>query len=328
MAKVWKLHSVRVFCLFSLAVAAESQTAASPTQTVPTDVFAGASAPATPNVPADLMKSGDSTLRLGTGDLIEVSVYNVPELNTKTRVGSSGDVYLPLVDYVHVAGLTINDAEAVIEKRLDQGGFVKNPHVQLFVSEYTSAGASLLGEITRPGVYPVLGDQRLFDLISAAGGFTDKAGKTATVTHRGQASIAVPISRNLEDHPESNIPVFAGDTISVRQADVIYVVGDVLRPSGFLMQSGHLSVLQAIALAGGANSTAKLGGARIIRKTPSGLTETPVPMKKLLQAKADDIQMQPDDILFIPTSARKMLEGRTAEAAIQMATSAALITVR
>ena len=84
----------------------------------------------------------------------------------------------------------------------------------------------------------------------------------------------------------------------------------------------------AAALAGGANSTAKLGGARIIRKTPSGLTETPVPMKKLLQAKADDIQMQPDDILFIPTSARKMLEGRTAEAAIQMATSAALITVR
>ena len=328
MAKVWKLYSVRVLCLLSLAVAAESQTAASPTQTVPTDVFAGASTSATPNAPADLMKGGDSTLHLGTGDLIEVSVYNVPELNTKTRVGSSGDVYLPLVDYVHVAGLTINDAEAVIEKRLDQGGFVKNPHVQLFVSEYTSAGASLLGEVTRPGVYPVLGDQRLFDLISAAGGFTDKAGKTATVTHRGQASIAVPISRNLEDHPESNIPVFAGDTISVRQADVIYVVGDVLRPSGFLMQSGHLSVLQAIALAGGANSTAKLGGARIIRKTPSGLTETPVPMKKLLQAKADDIQMQPDDILFIPTSARKMLEGRTAEAAIQMATSAALITVR
>ena len=328
MAKVWKLHSVCVLYLLSIAVAAESQTAASPTQTVPTDVFAGASTPATPNAPADLMKGGDSTLRLGTGDLIEVSVYNVPELNTKTRVGSSGDVYLPLVDYVHVAGLTINDAEAVIEKRLDQGGFVKNPHVQLFVSEYTSAGASLLGEVTKPGVYPVLGDQRLFDLISAAGGFTDKAGKSATVTHRGQASIAVPISRNLEDHPESNIPVFAGDTISIRQADVIYVVGDVLRPSGFLMQSGHLSVLQAIALAGGANSTAKLGGARIIRKTPSGLTETPVPMKKLLQAKADDIQMQPDDILFIPTSARKMLEGRTAEAAIQMATSAALITVR
>jgi polysaccharide export outer membrane protein len=94
------------------------------------------------------------------------------------------------------------------------------------------------------------------------------------------------------------------------------------------MESGHVSVLQAIALAGGANSTAKLGGARIIRKGPSGLTETPVPLKKLLQAKADDIQMQADDILFVPTSARKLLEGRTAEAALQMATSASLIAVR
>ena len=89
--------------------------------------------------------------------------------------------------------------------------------------------------------------------------------------------MTVPISRNLEEHPDSNIPVFAGDTISVRRADVIYVVGEVSRPSGFLMDSGHLSVLQAIALAGGTTSTAKLNGARIIRKGPSGLTEVPVP---------------------------------------------------
>jgi polysaccharide export outer membrane protein len=94
------------------------------------------------------------------------------------------------------------------------------------------------------------------------------------------------------------------------------------------MQSGHLSVLQAIALAGGANSTAKLSGARIVHKGPSGLSETPVPLKKLLQAKADDIELQPDDILFVPTSARKLLAGRTAEAALQMATGVALITVR
>jgi polysaccharide biosynthesis/export protein len=117
-------------------------------------------------------------------------VYNVPELSTKTRVSGAGDVYLPVVDYVHIAGLTISEAEAAIEKRLDQGGFVKNPHVHLFVDEYTSAGASVLGEVARPGVYPVLGDQHLFDLISAAGGFTDKAGKSITVTHRGQAPVS------------------------------------------------------------------------------------------------------------------------------------------
>src|SRR5207245_269257 len=80
----------------------------------------------------------DSSVRLGSGDLVEVSVYNIPDLTTKARVSSSGDLYLPLIDYVHVSGLTIDEAEAVIEKRLDQGGFVKSPHVQLFVSEYTS----------------------------------------------------------------------------------------------------------------------------------------------------------------------------------------------
>jgi polysaccharide export outer membrane protein len=328
MEKLWKLHSICSLCFLFLAIAAKGQPALTPTPVVTTGAFSDASTPAHPTPAATLANAGDSAVRLGTGDLISVSVYNVPELNTKTRVSSAGDVYLPLVDYVHVGGLTINEAETVIEKRLDQGGFVKNPHVQLFIDEYTSGGASVLGEVVKPGVYQVLGDQRLFDLISAAGGFTDKAGKNVTVTHRGQAPAVVPISRNLEDHPDSNIPVLAGDTISVRRADVVYVVGDVLRPSGFLMENGHLSVLQAIALAGGANSTAKLNGARIIHKGPSGLTETPVPLKKLLQAKASDLQMEADDILFVPTSARKFLESRTAEAALQMAASAALITVR
>jgi polysaccharide biosynthesis/export protein len=320
MRKVWN-HSVCCLCVFLSAIYAGAQTV--PSSPDPASTL---SAPAKPESPSEI--GGDSVLRLGTGDLIEVSVYNVPDLSTKTRVGSAGDIYLPLVDYVHVAGLTINEAEAVIEKRLDQGGFVKNPHVHLFVDEYTSAGASVLGEVTRPGVYPVLGDQRLFDLISAAGGFTEKAGKNVTVTHRDKTPIVVPISRDVMEHPDSNIAIAPGDTINVSQADIVYVVGDVLRPSGFLMQSGHMSVLQAIALAGGTTSTAKLSGARVVHKGPSGLSETPVPLKKLLQAKADDIELQPNDILFVPTSARKFLESRTAEAALQMAASAALITVR
>ena len=329
MVIVGEFRIVRIgalLCATFLAVTALAQTTAqsNPVKTgavFPADSTAALAKPST-------TRSGDSTIRLGTGDLVEVSVYNVPELSTKTRISNAGDVYLPLIDYVHVGGLTLDEAEAVIEKRLNQGGFVKNPHVQLFVHEYTSEGASVLGEVAKPGVYPILGDQRLFDLISAAGGFSERAGKSITVTHRGQPAITVPLSRNLEDHPESNISVFAGDTVSVRRADVIYVVGDVARPSGLLMDSGHLTVLQAIALAGGTTSTAKLNGTRIIRKGPTGLSETPVPLKKLLQAKANDIPMEADDILFVPTSARKYLEGRTAEAALQLATSASLIAVR
>ena len=273
----------------------------------------------------------DGKVRLGIGDLVELSVYAVPELNTRTRVSSGGDLYLPLIDYVHVEGLTIEDGERVIERRLDQGGFVRSPHVQLFVADFSSAGANVLGEVGKPGVYPVLGEQKLFDAISAAGGLSDRAGKSVSITHRAQPDkpVTLTISRNLDEHPESNVPVFAGDTIMVRRADVIYVVGDVSHPSGFLMDNnGHLSVLQAIALAGGTTGTAKLSGTRIIRKAPAGLTEIPVPLKKVLEAKADDIALQAEDILFVPTSARKMISGRTAEAAAQLATGVGLVALR
>jgi polysaccharide export outer membrane protein len=274
------------------------------------------------------LPGGDSAVRLGAGDLIEVSVYNVAELNTKLRVSTTGEIYLPLIDYVHVAGLTLDEAEAVIERRLDRGGFVKNPHVQIFVQEYNSAGASVLGEVTKPGVYPILGDQKLFSLISTAGGLTDRAGKSITVTHRGQPPVTVPISHNIEDHPESNIAVLPGDMVTIRRADIVYVVGEVNRPSGFLMDSGQISVLQAIALAGGTNSTAKLNAARIVRKGPSGLIIVPVQLKKLMEAKISDLPMQADDILFVPTSARKLLQARTAEAAVQMATTAGIVAIR
>jgi polysaccharide biosynthesis/export protein len=230
-----------------------------------------------------------------------------------------------------VDGLTINDAAVAIEKRLDQGGFIRNPHVQIFVDESTSNTASVLGEVTKPGVYPVTGQQTLFSVISAAGGLTDRAGKSITITRRDHPdkSVAVTITHNLEDHPESNIAVFSGDTIMVRRADVIYVVGEVSHPSGFLMDNNNrLTVLQAIALAGGTARFAKLSEVRILRKGPAGVNEVPVPLKKILQAKANDVPLQPEDILFVPTSARKMLTGKTTDAVMQMATAASIVAIR
>lgn len=313
-----------LYALITFGIAGFAQTA------VPISQPATA-APDPPTVAAHdpaVAGGGDSAVRLGAGDLIEVSVYNVPELDTKLRVSTTGEIYLPLIDYVHVAGLTLDEAEAVIERRLDRGGFVKSPHVQIFVQEYNSAGASVLGEVTKPGVYPILGDQKLFSLISTAGGLTDRAGKNITVTHRDQPPVTVPISHNIEDHPESNITVLPGDIVTIRRADIVYVVGEVNRPSGFLMDSGHISVLQAIALAGGTNSTAKLNAARIVRKGPSGLVIVPVQLKKLMEAKISDLPMEADDILFVPTSARKLMQARTAEAAVQMATAAGIVAIR
>jgi polysaccharide export outer membrane protein len=313
---------------FLLLVALPSEIVAQAARTQETSVPAEHTV-ATSEIHEDAATHAVSSLRLGAGDLVEVGVYNVAELTTKARVSSSGEIYLPLIDYVHVAGLTAEEAEGLIQKRLSDGGFVKNPHVTLFVDQYASQGASVLGEVARPGVYPVPGQQRLFDLISAAGGFTEKAGRSITITHRDQPDkpVTVPLSRNVTDNPESNLTILPGDTIIVRKADLVYVVGDVGRPSGFLMDSGHLTVLQAIALAGGTTRTANLGGARIIRRGSGGISETPVELKKILRAKAPDMTMQADDILFVPTSATKALTGRAVEAAMQAATAVSVVAI-
>ena len=273
-----------------------------------------------PDVAQSSPRERNHSLQLGVGDLIEMTVYDVPELTTKTRISSTGDIYCALIGPTHVAGLTTEEAAQLIQKRLS--AFLKAPYVSLFVTEYASQGASLLGEVAKPGVYPVLGDQHLFDLISTAGGLTDKAGHSITITHRSDPDkpVTVPLSRNLSDHPESNIKVFPADTIVVRRADIVYVVGDVGRPSGLLMDANGLTILQAVALSGGTTRTAKLSGVRILRKSPSGMTETPVELKKIMQAKAPDVSLQANDILVVPSSTGKILAGRTLEAAMQAAT--------
>jgi polysaccharide export outer membrane protein len=114
--------------------------------------------------------------------------------------------------------------------------------------------------------------------------------------------------------------------IAVRRADIVYVVGEVVRPSGFLMDTGSLSVLQAIALAGGVNRTAKLNAVRIIHRTPEGtITETPIELKKILALKAPDLPMRNDDILLVPTNTAKLAAGRAAEAAVALATGLTLV---
>src|SRR6202050_800474 len=265
----------------------------------------------TASVSAEIPGQTGSSLRLGQGDLLEVNVYNVPELSTKARVGNSGDVYLPLIDYVHVSDLTVEEAQALIEKRLDDGGFVRSAHVTIFIDESAAQGVTILGEVTRPGIYPAPGDRRLYDMISAAGGFTPAAGRKVSVIrqHTQTTPITVNLPRNLADDLQDNIEINPGDTITIPRAPIIYVVGDVGHPAGFLVDNGSLTVLQALALAGGANHTAKMGGTRIIRKGPTGMSETPVPLKKMLEAKVPDVNLQADDILFVPLSGARVAAG-------------------
>jgi polysaccharide export outer membrane protein len=259
-----------------------------------------------------------SSLHLGQGDLIEISVYNVAELSTKARVSSAGDIYLPLVDYVHVGGLTVDEAQSLIQKRLEDGGFVRGAHVTLFVAESTSQGVTILGEVNRPGIYPAMGERKLYDLISAAGGFSATAGRKVSVVRPSSESgtVTLNLPRNLADDLKDDIEILPGDTISVPRAPVIYVVGDVGRPAGLLVDNGSLTVLQALALAGGANHTAKMSGVRIIRKSPTGMTETRVPLKKILEAKSPDLTLQADDILFVPLSGMRQAAAQGLNAAV------------
>jgi polysaccharide biosynthesis/export protein len=285
----------------------------------------------TGNVSAALLIARELSpqLKLGAGDLLEVSVYNVPELSTKARVGTSGDVYLPLIDYVHVGDLTVEEAQNLIQKRLEDGGFVRNAHVTIFLDESPSQGVTILGEVSRPGIYPALGNRKLYDMLSAAGGFTAAAGRNISIVREENPStpIRVNLPRNLADDLQDNIEIMPGDTITVPRAPIVYVVGEVARPAGLLIDNGSLTVLQALALTGGASHTAKMGGTCIIRKGPNGVTETRVPLKKMLEAKAPDITLQADDILFVPLSGARVAASKGFDAAISAATGLAIVAV-
>lgn len=271
----------------------------------------------------------NSNVKLGIGDLIEVSVFGVPDLSTKTRVSGSGDVYLPLIDYVHVADLTTDEAQELIQKRLEDGGFVRGPHVSIFVDESASQAITMVGEVNRPGPYPSIGERHLFDLISAAGGFTERAGPVVTIEHHGDPDKKVELqltSHNLAEDTKNNVDVYPGDLIIVSRAGIVYVVGDVQRPAGFLVSEDNaLSVLKALALAGGGTKTTAWNKAKILRQTPNGVQQIPVHLKKILYAKAPDVALQKGDILFIPGSGPKAAAYRTADVAMSVTTSLAVV---
>ena len=271
----------------------------------------------------------NSNVKLGVGDLIEISVFGVPDLSTKARISGSGDVYLPLIDYVHVAALTTDEAQELIQKRLEDGGFVRGPHVSIFVDESASQAITLVGEVNHPGAYPAIGERRLFDLISAAGGLTDRAGRNVTIERRGDPSqkVELQLSANLTEDTQDNVDVFPGDTIIVSRAGIVYVVGDVNHPSGFRIEDNTITVLKALALVGGSTRTSALSKTKILRETPSGIQEIPVNLKKILYAKAPDMALVKGDVLFIPGSAAKSAAYRTADAAMSMSTALAVVAV-
>jgi len=294
----------------------------------PVAVPAQASPSAPQATPAAVQRSGSpEELLIGAGDLLDVGMYGMPDFKAEVRVNSGGEISLPMLGTVTVGGLPVEQAGKLIERRLVQMQLFNDPHIMVFVKEYATQGISVLGEVQKAGIYPLLGSKTLYDVISAAGGTTPKAGKYVLITHRNdpQQSIRVPLSTGAPESMENNVRIEPGDTIVVSKAGLVYVVGNVRQPGGFVMENDRtITVLQALALAQGPGPNAALNGAKLIRKTPAGPEEVPLPLKKILAAKAPDLQLQPDDIVFVPVSAGMSAGKRAAETALQMATGVAI----
>jgi polysaccharide export outer membrane protein len=280
--------------------------------------------------PSAPLVSGEAhALQISAGDLLEVNVFDTVDLSGRLRVDEHGMITLPLGGDLVVSGLTAEQAGHAIEKKLLERDILKDPHVSVTVLEYATQGITVLGEVKNPGVYPLLGAHGLLDLISAAGGTTPNAGKAVTITHR--FSPDHPIIVDVESKPGStvafNIDVHPGDTVMVSHAGIVYVIGDVSKPGGFLIENNdRLTVLQAIALAQGTNRTASLNHAKLIRKIGGTHEEVPVRLNKILANNAPDQLLADGDILFIPTSAAKNAL-RNIESVLPSATSAAIYRV-
>jgi polysaccharide export outer membrane protein len=275
------------------------------------------------NPMATTMTSGP--VKLGPGDLLDIGVFASPELTARVRVPSDGDISFPLLGKLHVNGMMPEEVQDLIRDQLMKRDFVKDPEVSVFVLEYAHQAVYVLGEVIRPGAYPVLGSHLLSDYLSVAGGFTPRAGKTITVTRQDHPDTpdVVRFSRapNLSG---TNPQVNAGDSIYVGQAGLVYVVGDVTRPGGFILDSDQkLTVMKALALAEGTKPTASLKGARLVRMTDKGREEIPINLKKIYQAKAADLELQDQDIVYVPISAGHVATNRGLDV-LQAASGAAI----
>jgi polysaccharide export outer membrane protein len=247
---------------------------------------------------------------------------------------------------IRAGGLTPIQLEEKLAELLQVNGLVTHPQVTVFVKEHRSQPITIIGAVKKPTVYQVVRHTSLLEALSYAEGLADDAGSVVIVTrparpnpfsegsHPGEGGNGLPrgpqtITINLKDllesgDPQFNIPVFGGDIVSVPRAGIVYVVGAVERPGGFVLKSDgeEMTALKAIALAQGFKGTAKPGQAAIIRKDPDTgrELEIDVNLKKIMARKARDVRLYPNDILFVPDSMGKKVLRRAGEAAIAITT--------
>ena len=221
---------------------------------------------------ADQRTSGDYPL--GSGDVLKIMVFQHPDLSIESRIADSGRITFPLLGTLQVGGLSTDQAERLIARGLQEGGFLRDPQVSIQVSQFRSQQVSVLGNVNRPGRYPMDAQtMRLSEVLALAGGVSEGGGDRVVIT---TAQTGAPRRMEIDLNEifvagkfEQDIPLRSGDSVYVHRAPVYYVYGQVQRPGMYPIERG-MTLAQAVAKGGGLTLRGTDRGLRVFRRDDRG----------------------------------------------------------
>ena len=280
----------------------------------------------------------DTDSIISPDDVLDIYVVDVPELSRQYRVSPSGTVVFPLLaEPLHASGMTLTQFSDALSAQLRSDGFVTNPHMVVTIVNSRLKSVAITGSVKMPQIYPVFGTTTLLDVLSQSQGLTDDASNLAVISRgklgfstTGETTLTVDLKNLLQSgDAKYNVEIYPGDRVTVPRAGVVYVVGAVNKPGGFVIKSADngMTVLQALAMAEDTKSTAMRNKTVIIRpdpNAPGGHSQISLDLNMVLAAKEPDPLLHPDDVLFVPDSTAKKAFRRGLEAALQMATGLAI----
>ncbi|MEB0010047.1 polysaccharide export protein EpsE [Glaciimonas sp. Gout2] len=236
-------------------------------------------------------------VQLGAGDVIRISVYDHPDLLLETRVSEAGSISFPLIGEVQVGGVSSSVVEKKIASLLEAGSFIHNAQVNVIVTLMQSQQVSVLGQVNRPGRYPIDGQRSLTDILALAGGGNADAGDTVTLirTRNGKTEKEVIdlIEMVRTGDMKQNQGLIGGDVIYVERAPRFYIYGEVQRPGTYRLER-NMTVLQALSVGGGLSQRGTARNVRLKRRDEKGVLQEIV-------AKHDDL-VGSDDVLYVRES--------------------------
>jgi len=235
---------------------------------------------------------------LGEGDVVNVSVYEQPDLETTVRISGDGMISLPLLGQVDVKNRSVKQLQKKIELLL-AAGYIVDPQVHIFVEEFRSRKVTILGEVASPGVYEIQGHTTILELISKANGLTQDAAFQAIIQSKRKAGMARPVTvvdlslLMKEGQASQNINITDGDHVYIPPKEVFYVSGQVRKPDVYNFEK-DLTVIKALTMAGGTTDKAAPDRTRIIR-TKDG-------QEQLIKGVRMDMRVMPNDVIMVPES--------------------------